>query len=246
MTTANHSGRATPGCRPTSRRSDRARIDTSQRRPQRGRAAGSGILGDHHVDIIERHGRAHRVRIVSERHNQLIKPDRPRAMSTVAPSTVVSRYGSSCLGAPSRADRPAAEHDTGDSAHRHAPAFSPSTRIDLIISATMDTAISAGVFAPIGSPTGVCTRLRSASASSRPDRIAAPRNAAGHRSRYTRRRRRAQRGSSPPPVHRDSQRPPRWSAPCRRARSPGVIAYCTAEIDQGIGDRGRTEDPHQR
>ncbi len=57
----------------------------------------------------------------------------------------------------------------------HGWAFSPSTRIDLITSATMDTAISAGVFAPIGRPTGVCTLLRSVSVRSRALRIDPPR-----------------------------------------------------------------------
>ncbi len=56
---------------------------------------------------------------------------------------------------------------------------SPSTRIDLITSATMDTAISAGVFAPIGSPTGCAPgRARLGQFEAAQDRRAA--NPTGH------------------------------------------------------------------
>ena len=49
------------------------------------------------------------------------------------------------------------------------------SRTAAMSSAAMDTAISAGVLAPMGNPTGVCIRARSASESSSSFRIEAPR-----------------------------------------------------------------------
>ena len=58
------------------------------------------------------------------------------------------------------------------------------SRTAAISSAAMDTAISAGVLAPIGNPTGVCMRARSASDSSSWLRIDAPRTLLATRPMY--------------------------------------------------------------
>ena len=113
-------------------------------------------------------------------------------------------------------------------------------------SARIDTAISAGVCAPIGSPTGVCTRRRCASVSSSASRIACPPYLAGHQPDISHAcvERREDRFGLRPAMGGDDD----GGGLCEISVTVAlyVVAERRAHERQRIGDRRGTANPDQR
>ena len=126
----------------------------------------TALIGGLQANIIDRTlGTQAHVRVEAPREVNLVAPA-PRGTDPFAPTTVTTALGTSPSAASTRS--------TGISVSERLirRLLSPCrSRLHAMISANMDTAISAGVTAPIDRPMGVCVRLmRSAS---RPSSISA-------------------------------------------------------------------------